>query len=64
VIGGLLLERNIGERIMIGDDIIIAVEDIKQINGSPVVRLRILAPQAVKVDREELRIRKEFNEHD
>ncbi len=56
----LILTRRVGERIMIGDDIILEVRGI--VRGE--VRLGIDAPQDVEVDREEVRIRKDReNDH-
>lgn len=51
----LVLSRKLGEKILIGDDIVITVVDIDQ--GK--IRLGIDAPKGVKVDRQEIRIRKE-----
>ena len=46
----LALTRKIGERILIGDDIILTIVDIKGDN----VRLAIEAPKAVRIYRGEL----------
>ena len=46
----LALTRKIGEKIMIGDDIVVTVVDIKGDN----VRLAIDAPRSVKIYRAEL----------
>lgn len=50
----LLLSRKEGERIVIGDNIVVTVIDV----GRGKVRLSITAPKSVSVDREEIRIRK------
>jgi len=54
--GCLTLWRRIGERIMIGDDIVLTVVEITQGKGK--VRLGIEAPREIEVDREEVRARK------
>lgn len=54
----LVLQRNLNERIIIGDDIVITVVEI--LGGS--VRLGIEAPRGVAVDREEIRRRKDRGE--
>ncbi len=51
----LVLTRKVGEQIMIGDDITIRVLHYK--NG--VVSIGIAAPRHIKVDREEVRLRKD-----
>lgn len=50
----LVITRRIGERLMIGDDIIVEVLGVK---GNQ-VRLGIAAPKHIEVDREEIRHRK------
>jgi carbon storage regulator len=50
----LVLSRRIGERIVIGDDIVIQITDIDFRAGK--VKVGIDAPQGVRVDREEVRI--------
>lgn len=50
----LVLSRHIDESIMIGDDIVITVIDIR----GDKVRLGISAPIGIPVDREEVRWRK------
>lgn len=62
----LILARYVDERIMIGDDIIIQVTDVNPATGK--VKLGILAPKNLRVDREEVRIainreRNSCNEH-
>jgi len=52
--GNLILTRKIGERVIIGKNIIVEVTDI---DGKQ-VRLSFNAPQDVSVDREELHERK------
>lgn len=47
----LCLTRRIGERIVIGDGITVQV---LQINGG-IVRLGVVAPEGVAIDREEIR---------
>ena len=49
--GKLVLTRRIGEKIMIGDQVLVEVADIR----SGAVRLRIRAPREVAVDRQEIR---------
>lgn len=55
----LILTRRIGESIQIGDDITVAVLDVK---GSQ-VRLGVEAPQGVAIDRQEIRLCKEAGMH-
>lgn len=47
----LVLGRFVGEKILIGDDIIIEVIEVR--NGR--VKLGIVAPSDIEVDREEIR---------
>jgi carbon storage regulator len=47
----LILERKRGERIVIGDDVFVSIENV---TGNK-VRLGISAPRSVAVDREEVR---------
>jgi carbon storage regulator len=49
----LVLQRKLGERIMIGDDIVVEVVEFR----GETVRLGIEAPKEVRVDREEVRRR-------
>ena len=49
----LLLTRRVGERVIIGNDIEVTV---MAVNGGQ-VRLGIMAPRAMRVDREEVRAR-------
>ena len=51
----LLLSRKLGEKIMIGDNIEIVINEIK---GKQVV-VGVSAPRSVAVDREEIHIRKQ-----
>ena len=52
----LTLERRIGEKILIGDDIVIEIADVKLRTGRhPRVSVRITAPPSVRIDREEVR---------
>ncbi|TYO83688.1 carbon storage regulator [Pseudomonas sp. CK-NBRI-02] len=51
----LCLSRRIGERIVIGNGITVQV---LQINGG-IVRLGVVAPEGVTIDREEIRERKQ-----
>ncbi|WP_323115219.1 carbon storage regulator [Pseudomonas guariconensis] len=51
----LCLTRRVGERIVIGDGITVQV---LQINGG-IVRLGVVAPEGVAIDREEIRQRKQ-----
>lgn len=50
----LILTRQIGERVLIGNDIVVSVEEVR--GGQ--VRLGIRAPRSVQVDREEVVRRK------
>lgn len=56
--GNLILSRNRGERICIGDDIVIEIESIDRNR----VKLRFFAPTTVKIDREEVRRRRQQSE--
>jgi carbon storage regulator len=47
----LILERKRGERIVIGDDVFVSIENV----AGNKVRLGISAPRSVAVDREEIR---------
>jgi len=49
--GKLVLTRRIGEKIMIGDEILVEVAEVR----SGAVRLRISAPREIAVDRQEVR---------
>lgn len=51
----LVLQRKVGERICIGDDITVTVVDVK--GGR--VRLGLVAPASVHIDREEVKRAKE-----
>jgi carbon storage regulator len=51
---GLTLTRIPGESIMIGDDIVVTVT---QVVGNQ-VRINVVAPKAIIVDREEIRARR------
>ena len=53
----LVLSRNIGERIMIGEDVVITIADIKKNK----VRLGFEAPNECIIDREEVFNRKKAN---
>jgi carbon storage regulator len=53
----LVLSREIGEKIVIGDNITLEVVDIR----GDKVRLGFIAPREVSVDREEVRQAKEAN---
>ncbi|MBF8728884.1 carbon storage regulator [Pseudomonas guariconensis] len=55
----LCLTRRVGERIVIGDGITVQV---LQINGG-IVRLGVVAPEGVAIDREEIRKRKQKEPH-
>lgn len=56
--GNLLLKRKVGETVVIGDDVTVTVESIR---GSR-VGLRIAAPTTVRVDRVEVRERRNHEE--
>ena len=59
----LVLSRYEGEKIMIGDDIIVEVVRVSHKGpGRNQVRLMISAPEDVEVDREEIRERKIFTQ--
>ncbi len=52
----LVLSRHRDQRIFIGDDIVITIVDILGLDGpNPKVRLGIMAPHDLAVDREEVR---------
>ena len=51
----LILTRRAGEKIFIGDDIVVTILDI----SGRQVRLGIEAPRSIEVDREEIRERKD-----
>lgn len=51
--GNLILSRNVGERICIGDDIVIEIDHIDRYR----VKIRFFAPTSVRIDREEVRAR-------
>lgn len=51
----LILTRNRNQRVMIGDDIVVTVVDVK--GGQ--VRVGIQAPKEMEVDREEVYLRKQ-----
>ena len=51
----LVLSRKAGERIYIGDDIVVTVIA----SGSGKVRLGVVAPSHISIDREEVRLRKQ-----
>lgn len=53
----LILTRNVGQKIMIGDDVTITVMTV----SGQQVRIGIDAPQEVSIDREEVRQRKTDN---
>ena len=55
----LVLSREKNERVMIGNDVIVTIVEIR--NGR--VRLGIEAPDGVIVDREEIRKRRELEEY-
>jgi carbon storage regulator len=52
----LILTRRVGQAILIGPDVVVAVEDIDRRQGR--VRLGVRAPRSVPVDRAEVRARK------
>ena len=52
---GLVLERKRSQKIIINGDIIISVDDV--IGGR--VKLRIIAPEGISVNREEVQIKKD-----
>jgi len=56
----LVLTRKPGEAIFIGDDIKLTILDITRNQ----VRLGIVAPKAIEVDREEIRARKNREQND
>ena len=51
---GLVLTRHPGERICIGDDITVEVVEIRSFGKGCTVRLRVVAPPGVRVDRQEI----------
>lgn len=54
----LVLARKVGERIMVGEEVVITVIDVR--NGQ--VRLGVEAPKTMAVDREEVRKNKRAGE--
>ena len=48
----LVLSRYVNERIMIGDDIVITINEVNPVTGK--VKVGIEAPKGVRVDREEV----------
>lgn len=56
----LILTRKIGEKIMIGDDIVIELTGVEGRQA----RLGIQAPDHIAIDREEIRIRKDAEQAD
>ena len=52
----LVLTRKVGERIIIGDNIVVTLMGVESRNGA---RIGIDAPDDVAVDREEIRERKD-----
>lgn len=54
----LILRRKVGERILIGDDIVVTVTEVDGKN----IRIGIEAPNDVIVDRPEIRERRELKE--
>lgn len=59
----LILSRKIGETILIGDDIIITVQSLRDSSGTKVwpaleVQIEISAPASVQIDRKERRDRR------
>lgn len=56
--GMLLLDRGIGQSVMISDDIEVKVTSITYVDQQLVVRLGIDAPRKIPVDRKEVRDRK------
>jgi carbon storage regulator CsrA len=51
---GLVLTRHPGERIVIGPDITVEVVEVRSFGKGCAVRLRVVAPPDVVVDREEV----------
>lgn len=52
----LVLTRKKGERICIGDDIVV---EVIETTGPNTVRIGVTAPQSVSIDREEVKKRKD-----
>jgi carbon storage regulator len=52
---GLVLTRRVGEKVMIGKDVVVTVIECR----SNQAKLDIVAPPHIEVDREEIRQRKE-----
>jgi carbon storage regulator CsrA len=55
---GLVLTRHPGERIVIGPDITVEVVEVRAFGKGCTVRLRVVAPPGVRVDRQEIAIRR------
>jgi carbon storage regulator CsrA len=62
----LVLTRSVGERVIIGDDIVVVVSEIIGARGGdrPKVRLAFSAPKGVNIDREEVRLAKQLHPRD
>ena len=57
----LIVTRKVGERVLVGDDIAVTVLEVR---GRGLVVLGIDAPPEVRVDREEVRQRREEKPND
>ena len=55
---GLILSRLVGERVVIGDGVTVEVIEARTRGRLPKVKLRIVAPPGVRVDREEIALRR------
>jgi carbon storage regulator len=53
----LVFARKLGEKIFIGDDIVVEIVEIRNKQA----KVGITAPSSVQIDREEIRIRKNKN---
>lgn len=54
----LILTRKRGEKIYIGDDIVIEIKDFQRYNSVPQVQLGIDAPREIEIHRKEKRTKK------
>lgn len=61
---GLVLTRHPGERVVIGPDITVEVVEVRTFGKGCSVRLRVVAPPGVLVDREEVRAQRPSDDGD
>ena len=61
---GLCIHRRIGEKIMIGDSIVVTVIKIGSLGGRPYATLNVTAPDDVRIDREEVHLNRKAEQGD